>query len=190
MATPMLDLNHLRKVHVGEIKMNLPIPSLDESEIVESRTDSIMRKKAQKAVKMALKDIDLKELYQELVEKTDNMTPLTEDEFKQVKNQWVFVRVLQGDYVYLMFKADDKFNFRGSNPDTHALLFFVEVRPMPKVRDGKFSPTRNENWSWDSFKILSYEDEYKDIISWSNVYLVKSNNMNSFMNWKGNPLIK
>jgi hypothetical protein len=190
MATPMLDPNHLRKVHVGEIKMNLPIPSLDESEIVESRTNSIMRKKAQKVVKRALKDIDLKELYEELVEKTDNMTPLTEDEFKQVKNQWVFVRVLQGDYLYLMFKADDKVNFRASNPDTHALLFFVEVRPMPKIIDGKLTPSRNIDWSWESFKFLSYEDEYEDIISWSNVYLVKSNNMNLFMNWKRNPFIK
>ena len=89
-----------------------------------------------------------------------------------------------------MFKADDNFNERFTNPETSAFLYFVEVRPMPRFVDGKLSPTRNQDWSWDSFKILSYEDKYDSILSWANVYLVKSYGMSSFMNWKGNPLIK
>ena len=188
MVTPMLDLNHLRKVHVGEIKMKLPIPSFSEIEGVKS--NSIIRKSMQRVLKNALKDIDLQELYGELVKKTDNMAPLTEGEFKQLENQWVFMRVMQGDYLYLMFKADDKFKGRTNNPTTHALLFFVEVRPMPKFMEGGLYPSRNKDWSWDSFQILSYEDEYKDIMSWANIYLVKSYGMPSFMNWKGNPFVK
>ena len=94
MAILMLGLNHLRKVHVGGIKMKLPIPSFDVSDIVGPRTNSITRKIMERVVKKALKDIDLKELYEELIEKTDDMTPLTEGEFRQVENQWVFVRVL------------------------------------------------------------------------------------------------
>lgn len=188
MDTPMLDLNHLQRVHVGGINMKLPIPFF--SEMKGLKANSVIRKNMQRVVKMALKDIDLKELYGELIEKTDNMAPLTEDEFKQVENQWVFVRVIQGDYLYLMFKTDNNSKGRTNNPDTHALLFFVEVRPMPKITEGRLYPTRNKDWSWDSFTILSYEDEYKDIISWSNVYLVKSYGMPSFMNWKGNPFVK
>lgn len=100
------------------------------------------------------------------------------------------MRVSNGEYLYLMFKSDINSIGRTNNPSTHALLFFVEVRPMPRIIDGKLSPTKNKNWSWDSFKILSYEDEYRDILSWANVYLVKSDDFPSFMNWKGNPLVK
>lgn len=171
--------------------MKLPIPTFSEIEgLPYIMANSLIRKSMQRAIKMTLKDIDLQELYEKLVEKTDNMTPLTQGEFKQVENQWVFVRVVKGDYLYLMFKADDNSKGRVNNPNTHALLFFVEVRPMPKLIDGELSPTRNKDWSWDSFKILSYEDEYEDIISWSNVYLVKSYGMPLFMNWKGNPFVK
>jgi hypothetical protein len=168
--------------------MKLPIPSFDER--YTGYVNSVIRKMMQRAVKTALKDIDLQELYQELVEKTDNMAPLTEGEFRQVESQWVFMRVLQGDYLYLMFKADDNSEGRKTNPNDNTLLFFVEVRPMPKWIDGELSPKRNKDWSWDSFTILSYEDSYDDILSWANVYLVKSYGMPSFMNWKGNPFIK
>jgi hypothetical protein len=171
--------------------MKLPIPTFSEIEgLPYIMANSLIRKSMQRAIKMTLKDIDLQELYEKLVEKTDNMTPLTQGEFKQVENQWVFVRVVKGDYLYLMFKADDNSKGRVNNHNTHALLFFVEVRTMPKLIDGELSPTRNKDWSWDSFKILSYEDEYEDIRSWSNVYLVKSYGMPLFMNWKGNPFVK
>lgn len=189
MATPMLDPNHLQKVHVGEIKMKLPIPSFSEIEGLKENS-IIKRASMQRVLKRALKGINLQELYEKLVEKTDNMTPLTENEFKQVENQWVFIRVNNGNYLYLMFKADNNSMGRTNNPPTHALLFFVEVRPMPRIIDGELEPKRNKDWSWDSFKILSYDDEYRDILSWSDVYLVKSYGMSSFMNWKGNPFIK
>ena len=97
----MLDLNHLRKVHVGEIKMKLPIPSFSEVEGV--KTKSIIRKSMQRVIKRALKDIDLQELYEELVEKTDNMAPLTEGEFEYSRKSMVFMRVGNGNYLYLMF---------------------------------------------------------------------------------------
>lgn len=190
MVTLMLDPNHLQKVHVGEIKMKLPIPNFDGIEEKGEMRNSVRLKIMEKVIKNALKDIDLQELYEELIEKTDNMAPLTEGELKQVENQWIFLRVMPKDYLYLMFKPDDDFNGRTTNPNSHAFLFFVEVRPMPKLKNNTLYPTRNKDWSWDSFRILSYEDGYTDIIDWANVYLVKSNNMNSFMNWKGNPFIK
>lgn len=189
MATPMLDPNHLRKVHVGEIKMKLPIPSFSEIEGVKS--DSVRSKSMQRVLQNALKDIDLQELYWKLVEKTDNMAPLTEGEFKQIENQWVFIRVKQDNYLYLMFKGKSWLD--SGIHEYYTKMFFADVRPSAKLKgdmnfDLSLYPSRKKDW--ESFRVLSYNDKIKDIINWGDVYLVKSYGMPSFMNWKGNPFVK
>lgn len=178
MATPMLDLNHLQKVHVGEIKMKLPIPVFNDNPSHLVRTK---RKIRERDVKEALKGFDLKKVYEQLIEQTDNMTPLTVDEFKKVENQWVFMREPRG-YLYLMFKEDNK------TPNTQAHLYFYDMNPLPRLRNGELKPVRDEYW--ESAKFTIYSDGYESIISWADAYLVGSNKMTSFMNWRGNPLIK
>ena len=179
MVTPMLDPNHLQRVHVGEIKMKLPIPNFDE---ITGITDNRIKRKIRvKDVQKALEGFDLKEVYQQLIEQTDNMKPLTLDEFKKLENQWVFVREPRG-YLYLMFKEDNK------TPNNEASLYYIDMRPIPRFRNGKLEPVRDKDW--ESLKFQSYADLYASMMDWADIYLIKSNPLNSFMNWKGNPFIK
>ena len=51
-----------------------------------------MIKIRERDIKEALEGFDLKKVYEQLIEQTDNMTPLTLEEFKKIENQWIFVR--------------------------------------------------------------------------------------------------